>query len=764
VATRLTAEQQAVVQHQRGHARVIAVAGAGKTSTLTHFVLARLEEGLPARRILVLMYNKAAQQDFEHRLRSLAQDRAGDLPQIRTFHSLGLKIYQALVDQGALPPWQGKILSDSEIEGVIWRLLQQIADDDTRQDILSQRRKWVEPALSFIDLVKSGLAPAADVLETLDYPPECRIFTEMFYQFEDWRKQQQRISYADMLYDPVMCFRAHPELGDRFGGHMQWLLVDEYQDINEVQQALLHTLWGGRGHVMVIGDPDQTIYEFRGSRPEFIVERFAREFGDTTTYQLPHTFRYGHCLSLVANQLIHHNSERESVVGLSHESTPATQVRLHKAGNEAALCLRIIQDEMANHPPEQIAVIHRLWALSAPLELALLQADIPYQLDHSQSVLEAWQLRIFWLLLEISAGKFAEREPRSREESWLHILTTPFPKVRRAELEQMAKSLSGVTDNFADALMKVIPSSLSQWQKQQLEVRAQIISDAELKDPKAWRLLKDYVDLTDLEEGIRDNAFSAQQIDDRLQTIRAFMRYVKETDLTATEMLDHWRQLLRRVKEQRRQPPKGIVLTSAHKSKGREWEIVLIPGVNAQYFPYSPEGEFITPASIESERRLLYVSMTRARKQLHIMTPKTPDKPLRDCTDRELPSTFERELAVERAEAIVKAVEGGASSVEMSMKEGAIGTWLPQYLRHLGAENLKLTMAAQAPSLNVQTVTEPGGIIDRKFEQEQRLHHETLGSGTLIAEDEEYLKVRFDGERKVRKLARKVAIDMIRFL
>ncbi|MEQ3762878.1 MAG: UvrD-helicase domain-containing protein, partial [Alcanivorax sp.] len=158
MTTQLTPEQQAVVQHQRGHARVIAVAGAGKTSTLTHFLLARLQEGLPAKRMLVLMYNKAAQQDFEQRLSTLAQGRAGDLPQIRTFHSLGLKIYQSLVEQGALPAWQGKILSDGEIEGVIWRLLQQIADDDTRQDILSQRRKWVEPALSFIDLVKSGLA------------------------------------------------------------------------------------------------------------------------------------------------------------------------------------------------------------------------------------------------------------------------------------------------------------------------------------------------------------------------------------------------------------------------------------------------------------------------------------------------------------------------------------------------------------------------------------------------------------------------------
>ena len=132
--------------------------------------------------MLVLMYNKAAQEDFLKRLTSLVSGQP--LPQIRTFHSLGLKIYDRLINMGALPQWQGKVLSDGETENIVWRLLQEIADDDTRQDILSQRRKWVEPAMAFLDLVKSGLMPAADVLETLDYPPECRIFTELFYRFE----------------------------------------------------------------------------------------------------------------------------------------------------------------------------------------------------------------------------------------------------------------------------------------------------------------------------------------------------------------------------------------------------------------------------------------------------------------------------------------------------------------------------------------------------------------------------------------------------
>ena len=764
VNAHLTSEQQAVVAHRHGHARVIAVAGAGKTSTLTHFIQARLQDNVPARRMLVLMYNKAAQEDFQKRLTSLVSGQP--LPQIRTFHSLGLKIYDRLITMGALPQWQGKVLSDGETENIVWRLLQEIADDDTRQDILSQRRKWVEPAMAFLDLVKSGLLPAADVLETLDYPPECRIFTELFYRFEDWRRSNYRISYSDMLYDPVMCLRSHPELADHFGGHMQWILVDEYQDINDVQQALLHMLWGGRGNVVVIGDPDQTIYEFRGSKPEFIVSRFAQEFGDVTTYQLPHTFRYGHALSFCANHLIYHNREREAVTGLSHSTTPETRVKLHRVRNEAAFSIKLIRDAIEQDENAEIVVIHRIWSLSAALELGLLKEDIPYHLDHSRSVLEAWELRIFWLLLEIASGRFAERSVRSREDSWLHILTTPFPKVRRALLERIAQKMGAVTHGYGEALIEALPDDLSKWQIQQLETRAQIISAAELTNMKGWRLLKDYAEQTELEEGIRDNAFSAQQSDDRIETIRAFMRYASSTDLSAGELSEHWRSLLQKVKAQKNQSDQRVTLTSAHKSKGREWDTVIIPGLNGQYFPYHPEGEFTTAADLASERRLLYVSMTRARKELHLLAPDTPDKPLRECSDREMPSTFERELGVIRSKELLETIARGDNTYVLRGQDGYQPQWLGTYLAHLGAGDLEVRFEVPASS-TVGQVKRPGGVIDSKFNDDKKLTrivHDTLGTGIVISEDSDYLKVRFDSDSRVRTLSRNAVMDKIRLL
>ncbi|MBS52857.1 MAG: DNA/RNA helicase [Oceanospirillaceae bacterium] len=776
----LTAEQARVVAHQRGHARVVAVAGAGKTTTLTHFIGARLSDGVPPRRMLVLMYNRAARVDFERKLAQLLPGQA--LPEVRTFHSLGLRIYHRLIEQGVLPPFHGKPLSDGECEPVVWRMLQQLADEDTRQDILSQRKKWVEPALGFIDLVKSGLASPAEVFEELDLPPQCRIFVELFDQFEDWRRQQRRISYADMIYDPVMAFVYQPDVAAHFGGHMQWILVDEYQDINAIQQKFLEVLYGGRGSVMVIGDPDQTIYEFRGSRPEFIVSGFRESMGEVNTYQLPHTFRYGHCLSLLANHLITHNKERDDVLCLSHASTPQTRIRLHQARSEAALVLKLIQSEAEL---EQIAVINRLWALCAPIALGLLQAGVPYQLHNSLSVLDRWELQIFWLLLEIAAGRFQQRSEEQRKDAWLHILTTPYPKVKRQVLESIASQAARAEQDFGEALSAAIPDELSRWQVQQIQARAEIIADAEHINQHAWRLLSNYVEQTDLEDGIADSAFSAQQVEDKTQTIRAFIRFMRESGQSSRDGFDYLQELKTKRLQQTREGQQGVHLTSIHKSKGLEWQVVIIPGLNAHYYPYTPEAEFTTPASDESERRLLYVGMTRARQQLHLVAPDTSQGfgsqiGKAGKSDQSWPSRFQQEMQYERSQAIGQALYQGSDTAEISPTGGALPAWLDQYLQRLQL-TLRLVLAkiperpagAATAAVTAGAGKVPGArsgsgnhIIERKQHQiaTYRIQHETLGNGTVLSEDKTYLKVRFDGDSTDRTLAKAQALNFIRRL
>lgn len=854
-STALTQEQQNVAFHLEGHARVVAVAGAGKTTTLIHFIRNQLNRGVLPRRMLVLMYNKSAQQDFQRKLNQHMPGQA--VPEVRTFHSLGWRIYQRLIQDGVLPAYRDRLLSEAEMDTQIWRMLQQLADADVRQDVLSQRKKWVEPAIAFIDRVKSGLDSPLEVFEAMELPPECRLFVALFELFEQWRKQQSRISYADMIYDPVRCFIEKPEVASRFGGHMQWILVDEYQDINAIQQHLIEIIHGGRGAVMVIGDPDQTIYEFRGSKPEYMVSGFERRFGQRLEtdskdgsglqqpvhhYQLPHTFRYGHSLSLLANHLIQNNRERDAVLCLSHTSTPYTQVYSHQAdsASEAKKVVALIRQAAKETELENIVVIHRLWALCAPIELELLRVGMPYQLHHSRSVLERQELQVFWLLLEVAAGEFSLRDSFKRREAWMLLLSTPYPKIKREVLEQLADQLAPTTERLGVALQQAIPNSLSRWQKQQLETRAEVLDSAEFhRRLPAQRLLLAYVEQTELEQGVEDSAFSRQQVEDRLQTIRAFIRFMASTGLPACEALGYLRDLqhqrLAQVHpsqegRQKNQTLGGVQLTSIHKSKGLEWHTVIIPGLNGHYFPYQPEGEFASPPSEESERRLLYVAMTRARHQLHLIVPPEQISDSTGDTDinaRDWPSSFEYELNLSNCQRVAKALEQSNHTVT---HVGQPAEWLQSYCQMSGslvqikqreeeprrkkqvlknntttvnktdksgrnrlrpsthqqkqrrnAEAVKVTrVKKESKRRKSQSSLETkdkrfGGkhqngrlsVLDqtqKATKSLQRVHHQTLGEGRLVEDQQRYWVIHFDADESTRTLDKSMAEAMLTWL
>ncbi len=824
----LTPEQLSIVHHQQGHARVIAVAGAGKTTTLVHFIQQRLLAGSNPKRMLVLMYNKAAQTDFQIKLQQVVSQSEYKtlLPDVRTFHALGFKIYHRLISQGHLPGIQQDLIGAGEVDGVVWRLLQQVATsqglEDTRQDILSQRKKWVEPAVAFIDLVKSDLLSPSDMFEESELPHQCKIFIETFDRFEQWRKQNNRITFSDMLYDPCMLFKQRPGIAQQFSGHMEWILVDEYQDVNGIQQFLLQILHGaggyqGNGQVMVIGDADQTIYEFRGSKPEYITKEFEKAFNSGlqdgvetqhTSYQLPHTFRYGHKLSLLANQVIGENQDREDVLCLSHPTTPNTRIHLHHHADYSQQVLTLLNELAEKRPLEDVAILNRLWGISAPIELALLQADMPYQLDHTQTVLDRFELEIFWILFEIASDNFKQRNRRQRKAAWLTLLTQPFPKVKRALLEDMAENISQHDSDLSQALWDAIPKDISKWQRQQLEDRGQVIEAAEMaftelveenkkshtpsshtkkRELKAWQLAQQYINATDLYEGIKDSAFSAQQIEDRSETIKAFVSFLRVTNKPANQIFDYLHEL--KQLHQNKQSS-GVRITSIHKAKGLEWPVVIIPALSARYYPYEAEGTFTTKSSEESERRLFYVAMTRAKEDLYLIAPpawnsqqenkksntKTQAQKHQDDTQqtKNWPSKFLREADFALCNQVGSLIEQGEVLTEPQELE-AIQIKKSQSLIERYSDKIqfelpiKLKLKRESPASSHQGTNHQGatGIApstryeieddEAEYQKGQWLVHGKLGKGRVVRDEKKYVTIYFSADKKERKLDKIIA-------
>src|SRR5690606_3950078 len=253
----LTAEQSAAAHHSGAHARIVAVAGAGKTATLTHYLVNRIQSGAAPERLLVLMYNRAAQQNFQQRLQLMLPSH--QMPGVRTFHALGLRLYQRLIQAGALPPVSLSPMAEAAVELKLKQLLQVHASGEARETV----QEWLELAVALLQRAKSDVRGLNAVIRELAEAAGVGFLTDVILQFETWRRNQGLITFDDMLYDPVQACIDQPQASDLVSDRLDEILVDEYQDVNPVQHYLLQVLAGRRAQVMVIGDPDQTIYEFR---------------------------------------------------------------------------------------------------------------------------------------------------------------------------------------------------------------------------------------------------------------------------------------------------------------------------------------------------------------------------------------------------------------------------------------------------------------------------------------------------------------------
>lgn len=763
----LTPEQQRVVEHDQGHAKVIAVAGAGKTTTLGHFVKARLDAGQNPRRLLVIMYNKSAQLDFAAKLKRLGSVLA--VPQVRTFHSLGLKIYQSLISEGILPAIQGDLISQGESDAVLWRLMQQLAPSDLSKDILEQKKKWIEPMTAYMDRVKSCLEPASLVYEEMDLPSQCKFFPDVFEAFEQWRKRSGRISFNDMLFDPAMLFSKRPDVAARYANHMDWILVDEYQDINAIQQFLLQTLAGHRSQVMVIGDPDQTIYEFRGSRPEYMLNVFDEEFSPATVYTLSETFRYGHQVSLLSNQLIQANQGRPDVLCLSHASNPKTRVVQHVHEDYGQQTLAIVQHALTQFPAHQIAILNRLWGISAPVELALLEADIPYQLDHSSTVLDRMELQPFLLLFEMASGVFAARSPRAKVQAWQTILTLPYLKVKRSVLEDVAHYMSRVDGQFMEHFKKMRHEGINVWQSQQIEARIEITQLAEQNRIRAHQLINRHVRESDFFKGLSDSAFSRQQVDDRIATVQAFSRFLARLNLMPADAYEHIQLLkarrseqVNRQRDQKDQAAQCIVISSIHKAKGLEWPVVIIPGLTDHNYPYLPENEFSQSSTEDGERRLLYVAMTRAQRELHLIVPPTGEE---QGIHADI-SEFVSQMAVEDLLQLSERIENGGGVCAVPRRAAHTAQ---QYVRALNAGVSIELKAIQRPIIKKTSTSKQARQSARHQDMasepvsSQPIRHGKFGLGELRKEDARYFHIYFE-DGQLRVLDKSIAAAAIEWL
>jgi len=716
-----TNEQIAIINHPIGkHARVLAVAGSGKTTTMVGRVC-HLVQNLQQdpRRIRVVMFNRLAREDFQRKLNQELPE--AKQPRVTTFHALAFSMRQDAQKQGLMVQYKESWTGDKEEKALV--CMHRAIESLLREGILQEN---VDPkaALDAVGLWKASLIPPerAGHRTSLDLPL-------VYRRFEYLREQAGALTFDDFVPKALDFIDSNPLFRARFANQLDHLIVDEYQDVNYGQQELIKLLAGTRADVMVVGDDDQTIYEWRAARPEFILNRFKQNFRDREVldYTLSHSFRFGPVLAQCAYNVIMQNSKRETKPLVAHDvskqtgvsiwvddSEQSTQVAFDMAQEILTLVRRgVLTDHNAKPNEKPIIVLGRTFTQFEGLEAIFIGHKIPFRVlgmapfferDENRTLIDyirlaqAWDLPINalkpWRTAKApSASDDAEEPAQARTYRYSGrglrldggeyseairtlqaIANTPNRKIARSVSEALIKSAGQRGLTIGEALGQLVDDRLSPLPADRRETAQELVDFLrrllerlnEKPLPKAGELLHWMVETLDYERHFVEFYGNGETSWDHLASIRNFIWFASETGLDPLFFVNYLGQM---DTTQGMDEKYVVTMTTAHRTKGLEYRFVFIPSCIEGYMPlhYVDEMAIFDTAGIvpdqplsppiESERRLFYVAATRAKEHLYIGTIIPPERGQQRNSSSPLPSRFLEEMRYTSTQALITALQ-----------------------------------------------------------------------------------------------------------
>lgn len=609
-----TKEQEQVIEHSGGHAVVAAVAGSGKTETLIGRVRHLLRDFSPSH-IAVVMFNRDAALSFRRRFEQAVK---GTAPEIRTFNSMGNKIVNRLVQNGLLP--EARIEEKDYLRTRIAReaftqVFKSINGGDVAPD-----KELVDGFISFLLLVKSGIQSPEEVFEANSYGAMAKGYAPAFHLYEEQRSRLRVRFFEDQLYDPVKLMLRRPEAQRHIQNRVDHLIVDEAQDMNGIQIALLKVLAGSRAKIMLVGDEDQAIYDWRGAKPDYLIRGFEEDFANATRYTLPHTFRFGHVLSLAASQIITHNVNRNSKISISANNTP--QTRIH------CLPLALGLTDLGSHvgtllgsgvAPQDVAVLVRTYDLSVTLELDLHQRGIPYYVYGRPPLTRIPEISALVGVLQLASGRWKRLAADELRYIIRSLLSRPTLYLDKATLNRVVDAVVSQPERLVASIRSIITPQTKDFQANQIRDRADLLEIlATCTDPqeKIIAVLDRYLAATDFERNITKQSPTLDQAATIMANVEAFRLIASRHEGTIDEFLDDIDPL---IDSSAVEPPSvpHVWIGSIHRAKGAQWSRVFVPGMVRGGFPR----DGLNPEEVEAERRLFYVAITRAVDEVFIAHP-----------------------------------------------------------------------------------------------------------------------------------------------
>lgn len=754
--SRLNKEQQEAVKHMEGPLLILAGAGSGKTTMMTHRIAYMLEKGVSPYNILAVTFTNKAAGEMKDRIESLTGGTRGMW--VMTFHAMCVRI---LRNHGEVLGFKNgfSIYDESDKKALLKRIVKDLKIDEKIYPISYLG--------SVISSCKEAEEDPDDYIENNSMNFKAETVAKVYARYMEDLQQNNAMDFDDLLWNVVKLFEASSEVLSYYQERFKYIMVDEYQDTNYLQYKLIHALAEKSHNLCVVGDDDQCIYQWRGADIRNILD-FEKDFPETKVVKLEQNYRSDANILDLANSVIANNRNRKAKELWTdrNEGSKITYRRLEDEQREAWYVggeIQRLHDE-EGIPFNDMAILYRKNAQSRPFEEKFSFRGIPYRV--------------------LGGTRFYDRKEIKDVMSYMHLVENPSDDVAMARIINEPKrglgpkSLGGIV-SYAKAYKLSIFEALKEQEvlgSLSRKSRAAVEDLVTMLDELGAE--QDNMELSDIYDNlIRRSGYltaleaeNTVEADARIENILELRSVIAEFEEKAagsvlTDEEDEFREERDRLREDgfdvkeptllqsfleriallsdidnRDESEDAVVMMTLHSSKGLEFPVVFMPGMENGLFPGSASMD--DPSKMEEERRLCYVGITRAMRKLYLTGAQT--RMLYGRTDFTIESEFMREMDTDLLDGDPTVAERSANAGGIRGDGGILGMREFKGRYEGSADGYDASFSKPFDALKFAKKQASKGISNEGFEAGDRIRHPKFGEGLLIDQDAKTLTIAFD--------------------
>ncbi|MCI6989224.1 MAG: UvrD-helicase domain-containing protein [Campylobacter sp.] len=591
----LNEAQKAAATHIDGPMLILAGAGSGKTKTITARLAYLLANGVPPSSTLTLTFTNKAALEMKNRAYSLIATKLDTPPLLCTFHKFGLLFLKFYISE--LGRKNNFIIIDTDDKK---KIIKSFESDISTSIIASEISRFKNSLISADEAMQNLLKISID--ETKYKSEFYAKIGEIYKKYETMLIKENLVDFDDLLVLPYKILEQNDKLCVEISDRYRYIMVDEYQDTNELQFKLLKKLCKTHENLVVVGDDDQSIYGWRGARVENILN-FKNEFKDVKIVKLQNNYRSTSKILAAANELIDYNRNRlgkELIPTLEKGDDIEILDSIDENSEATKISSKITKLIQSGVKPQNIAILYRVNALSRSIEDGLAKAKIAYKMVGGIKFYERAEIKdaIAYLRLILNPND---------DFSLRRVINRPKRGLGKASLTTIEKVAFENKISIFESIDKLEPKQVSKKSLDELKKLKEHILALRDEDGIYNQVLK-----LDAFIGIKDFYLSMPDGEDRVANIDEFFAMLKDEIKNNIEFdIEEFLNDLSLKSEQDNISDEAISIMSIHASKGLEFDHLFVIGLEEGFFPLIGD-----TSDIEEERRLAYVAITRAKKTL----------------------------------------------------------------------------------------------------------------------------------------------------